>query len=349
MTIDHLPSVIRTNLYEPLGFVSAAEGFVFLSGYVAGLTYTRVFSEMGSSTLMWHRAFRRAGEIYLYNIIIFASLFVVLKVAGDPFPKSWGWEPLLKEHWVAAIFLGATFMYQPRFLDILPMYCMLLLVTPVIIIHLRKGKQWVIWSISAGIWAVAQFGIRDQFVGIMSRWFPVNVGSFDFLAWQFLYVGALSLGFYYHTEPGFGQQRRPAILLVTFILAVGLFLFRHDLVPQVIEVSFGDIVSQRILGPVRLLNFLCLAILISHKAIWQSGRIWTKCLAYLGRNSLQVFSFHLVMVYLFTGLIICFAISSEFDLVCIALVAVMGLFCAARVNEIQRSKGPLLGVNICAP
>src|SRR6266850_5514249 len=39
ITIDHLPSAFAAFTYQSLGFVSAAEGFVFLSGYVAGMVY----------------------------------------------------------------------------------------------------------------------------------------------------------------------------------------------------------------------------------------------------------------------------------------------------------------------
>src|SRR5437899_3266510 len=48
MLVDHLPIILPgmftliAGLYEALGYVSAAEGFVFLSGYVTGLVYTRV-------------------------------------------------------------------------------------------------------------------------------------------------------------------------------------------------------------------------------------------------------------------------------------------------------------------
>ena len=42
MTLTHLPTRVADPLGQPLGHVSAAEGFVMLSGYMAGMVYTPV-------------------------------------------------------------------------------------------------------------------------------------------------------------------------------------------------------------------------------------------------------------------------------------------------------------------
>ncbi len=39
MTVTHLPTRLTDPLGQPFGFVSAAEGFVLLSAFVAGLVY----------------------------------------------------------------------------------------------------------------------------------------------------------------------------------------------------------------------------------------------------------------------------------------------------------------------
>src|SRR5687768_9046581 len=39
MTLTHLPTRIASPAGQPFGFVSAAEGFVLLSGFMAGLVY----------------------------------------------------------------------------------------------------------------------------------------------------------------------------------------------------------------------------------------------------------------------------------------------------------------------
>jgi hypothetical protein len=42
MTVTHLPTRLTDPLGQPFGFVSAAEGFVLLSAFVAGLVYSRI-------------------------------------------------------------------------------------------------------------------------------------------------------------------------------------------------------------------------------------------------------------------------------------------------------------------
>ena len=39
MTITHLPTWFSSHVGQPFGFVSAAEGFVFLSAYLVGTVY----------------------------------------------------------------------------------------------------------------------------------------------------------------------------------------------------------------------------------------------------------------------------------------------------------------------
>ncbi len=42
MTINHLSGPLHAYSFETLGFVSSAEGFVFISGIVAGMVYGRI-------------------------------------------------------------------------------------------------------------------------------------------------------------------------------------------------------------------------------------------------------------------------------------------------------------------
>jgi hypothetical protein len=41
MTLTHLPTRFSGPFGQPLGFVSAAEGFVFLSAFMAGFIFTK--------------------------------------------------------------------------------------------------------------------------------------------------------------------------------------------------------------------------------------------------------------------------------------------------------------------
>ena len=63
MTVTHLPTRWAVPAGQPLGYVSAAEGFVLLSACLCGLVYTR--QARGAGIASMRRAFwRRALVIY---------------------------------------------------------------------------------------------------------------------------------------------------------------------------------------------------------------------------------------------------------------------------------------------
>src|SRR2546423_8876907 len=64
MTVTHLPTWFSAALGQPFGFVSAAEGFVFISAFLVGSIYSRVARERGVFA-MRRMLGRRAGKIYL--------------------------------------------------------------------------------------------------------------------------------------------------------------------------------------------------------------------------------------------------------------------------------------------
>jgi hypothetical protein len=74
MAINHLnyfAPPISYYTYQPFGFVSAAEGFVFLSGLVAGMVYPKYC--IGQNTWnLFERVYRRAGMIYGAHITTFS-------------------------------------------------------------------------------------------------------------------------------------------------------------------------------------------------------------------------------------------------------------------------------------
>ena len=53
MTVDHLPpDIFEKFTWQTFGFISAAEGFVFLSGLVSGVVYGRVAMQEGITTCL---------------------------------------------------------------------------------------------------------------------------------------------------------------------------------------------------------------------------------------------------------------------------------------------------------
>ena len=89
MTIDHLPGLFRLYSYEALGFASAAEGFVFLSGFVAAMVYGREADPLRCRTTV----LARVRKIYKYHLVL---LFGILALALLIPEYSEGWTRWLQ-------------------------------------------------------------------------------------------------------------------------------------------------------------------------------------------------------------------------------------------------------------
>src|SRR6185437_9186863 len=75
MVMAHLPTVLSDWANQPIGFISAAEGFVGLSALLTGFIYFRKIAE--DERGVWRKLWRRSLRIYSYQIILLALLFTV--------------------------------------------------------------------------------------------------------------------------------------------------------------------------------------------------------------------------------------------------------------------------------
>jgi hypothetical protein len=154
MTVTHLPTRLTDPLGQPFGFVSAAEGFVLLSAFVAGLVYSRIGYARGVDSM--RQAFwRRVVKVYLCQAAILLFLFTVIAAVGlhidQPAVKN------LVSYYLAeprdGFLFGLLLVYEPALLDILPMYIFFMLLSPwVLAFAMRHGWTWVMVA-SAIVWA----------------------------------------------------------------------------------------------------------------------------------------------------------------------------------------------------
>ena len=178
-------------------------------------------------------------------------------------------------------------LYQPTLSDILPMYCIFLLFTPIVLDQMMKGRAWLVGVISISLWCAAQWGIGDT--SFVVPW--IRLGSFNILAWQAYFVAGQYLGYRSLRVESVVPKSR-GLLVVCVALALFFFLDRHS------EGIFGTApVLKFALGPsrspARFLDAVCLGYVIW----WIPRTIDRKLMALrlfnffnlLGRHSLQVF------------------------------------------------------------
>ena len=200
MTLTHLPTRFSEYTGEPFGFVSAAEGFVFLSAFMVGWIYVARAHKNGIPAMrraVWRRAFT------LYACQVGLLLFLLTVVVPIGVAKS---QPAItnlvsffnREH-LAALSSGLVLLYDPPLLDILPLYVLFMLATPAVLaLSLRRG--WApILSFSFGLWLVAQFDVGQavyQAIASATRFnMPyAETGAFSLLAWQLLWIIGLWMG-----------------------------------------------------------------------------------------------------------------------------------------------------------
>ena len=296
MVLVHFSKRLDSVVFEGLGYVAEAEGFVFLSGYVAGLTYARTLLISGQAEL-FRRVWRRARAIYLVHILTFTVALLLVTQGGKSIRTLRTWPPLLQNGGGMIALLGGTMMYQPVYLDILPMFVIFILCVPWIVIPLRGGRSWVVVWFSLCVWILSQIGLRDWITTQCRLVLSVDFGTFDILAWQLFFVSGLVLG----------ARRvlndRPTIKvpswgwLVLIFASVSLFLLRHKWLPFSVTRQTEWLTNRTKLGPLRVCNFAMVALLLSQPKLWPSRAVWTTMLGYLGRHSLTLFGYHLVLLY----------------------------------------------------
>jgi hypothetical protein len=303
MTFTHLPTILSTYFNQPFGFVSGAEGFIFLSALFTGRIYFLLAEGQGYRAMvsqLWTRTLR----LYIYHIVLVGVAFVLVLrfAAGDNRP---GLHNLLDFYFAAprqAPIDAALLLYRPPLLDILPMYITFLLLTPLALMLARKIGWKVILGGGFTLWLLAQFGLRQAAYDFCTRAFGLHVplsatGSFDLFAWQFMWLLGLYCGTRWakDTLPVENWARRmliPALIIVPVLFALR-YSVGHGIELGRFEVSF----DKWHLGGVRLINFAAIAALLIH---FQSviKPLAIRPLVMMGQASLQVFCAHLLFCFI---------------------------------------------------
>src|SRR6201988_3101128 len=262
ITLTHLPTSVSAYVNQPFGFVSAAEGFIFLSALFTGRIYFRLAEHDGYRAMtrkMWGRTLR----LYGYHALLLAFVFLVAVPIASRGDRP-GLHNLLDFYFMAgakqAVTEAALLIYRPPLLDILPMYIIFLLFTS-IAIPLARNIGWkpILWT-SFAVWMLAQFGFRSAEHPFMMQFIPTRIplnemGSFDLWAWQFLWICGIWLGVRWAQDDLPIEKWARRGVVPAAILAVAFFLLRRAL-ERGVELGASEFLFDKWhLGPLRLLNF----------------------------------------------------------------------------------------------
>lgn len=308
MTLTHLPTKVSIISNQTFGFVSGAEGFIFLSAFMVGQLESRKEHKSGQFAT-FRDISKRTLRIYIYHCALLAVAFTLVAHIGVTFHRL-ALENLLSFYLQspkAAILSALLLEYRPSLLDILPMYIVFMLLTPIARAVAKRWSWDVVIYISIAVWAAAQFGLRSWLYRHGDLFgFAVpesSTGAFDLYAWQLLWLVGLALGTIYadtlNSPPSDPHPRGIAVprwlISLSVVLAAVFLVLRyspidHWLRPEV----YGWLIDKWHLGPARVINFTALAIVLTRFGSRIAALPFMHPLAALGQASIEVFSVHVL-------------------------------------------------------
>lgn len=189
MVVDHVEGK-RSILYWATGgnrfYTSAAEAFVFISGFVMGIVYRDVIERHGANAALT-KSLRRAGTLYLLTVFLTLSFPLVSWLIDAP------WEPRLSPGEIPAFVVGVLTLHQTFLLaDIMMMYTFLLLFAGPVIVLLAHGKTWWVLAGSWALWLLWQIWPEQ----VQFPWAVAGNDLFHIPAWQVIFMTALVAGYH---------------------------------------------------------------------------------------------------------------------------------------------------------
>jgi hypothetical protein len=299
---NHTPGPHNQYTSQPLGFVSSAEGFFFLSGYLLGSISARLHSQ---GRPLFERLWQRVRLIYVAHVIALGLVFIIIgQMLGHFIPYNNIVRPYVLDP-TAAVISSLLLLYQPPLLDILPLYIIFMAMTPLLWLLAQRLHWIIVFALSAFLWLWAQFVNMNTVLDFVSPWLLVKWGAFHLLAWQFLWVLGLGFGVWHWQRRAQEHSLHIPVWLTLSAVLVAVFFFAWRMSWLPFQIDLGALwmlLDKWTLGPLRLLNFFALVIVIlSFANIWRILLYPLSAFAILGRHSLLVFSAHALLGLLLAG------------------------------------------------
>ena len=292
LAFDHYGGFVRNITYEPLGFVSAAEGFIFLAGLMLGIIYVKKMVE--SPQRVVQKLLSRTFKIYLTYVAVLLTFLAALQLSPN---YAVSWQALLPAGFTNNLetTMGALLVvYQTSYIGILALYVVLFLFAPLYLWLFAKGYSKALLIVSVLLYLAQPFWGDALFKQV----FPY--ANYNFFTWNILFVLGIYFGYSYKNGT-LNVSFRPKYLVPVLVLSVSIFVLREmmrfDLLGSYardVKVAF----ALPYLSPLRLLDFFFLSYLLVGLAQLKPRWLKNSWLAFLGQHSLYVFAFHAVVLYL---------------------------------------------------
>lgn len=294
--IDHLPGNFFSRFtLHAYGFIDAADVFVFVAGISAGIAYWATFVQKG-----WMAGLKRVGrrvlQIYGTHLFLIVACGVIIWLAatasGDLAMRYGTPYTAVDADLTGTVWHALTLQFQPIYLNILPVYVVLLAALPLVLLLTRVHPLLALF-VSLGVWMLPRTtGIDLPSAQHTHGWY------FNPLSWQLVFT----LGVLWGQRWRLGLPTpRSAVLLALAAAYCAFALLAMAPWSKIPALSswhilphdwMGSVEKER-LSPLRLVNVLALAyltvMLVPASARWLESRP-ARIAQTLGRNSLTVFA-----------------------------------------------------------
>jgi hypothetical protein len=300
--IDHIPeNILSYFTLEALGFFDAAEVFIFISGFTAALVYGRRLVEKGA-LYATAQVLRRAWQLYVAHVFLFVIFIAEVSYTAATFKN-----PMYNEEMRVADFLdephvavvqALLLQFQPTFLDILPLYILMLVIFPVVLLGMQRHPLLVLLPSAMLYIAVQVFGIA------VPAYPEGHVWYFNPLAWQFLFVSAAVLG----NARMRGQTALPwsrILFPAAVVIFAAAFLIKLSWTIHGVWEAFPGLLLKQLwpinknnLSPLRLVPFYALVVLVAMR-VPRDARFLASTVARplvrCGQQSLEIFCLGIIL------------------------------------------------------
>ncbi len=323
--LDHIPgTVVSYFTLANVAFCDAAEMFVFISGFSAALVFGRLLIEHGVA-FAGAQILKRCWTLYVAHIFVFVIFIAQVSYTAARFQNSMFLDEMrvadfLQEPHVAV--MKALFLqFQPAFMDILPLYIVLLLAFVVLLPLLRAVPVPVV-CLSIALYLAATI-LHFNF-----RTYPNGVWYFNPFAWQAVFVLGAAFGLRQLenrgslTIPPFVTALSAAFVSVAFAAKAGMTVMSlfGELPPAIVH-GMWTVADKNNLGPLRLVNFVALAhltVVVIRRDNRLFRSIWAEPVILCGQHSLNIFCLgiflsvlsHFVLTEIDSGLLTQIAVSA---------------------------------------
>lgn len=300
MIVDHVsgPSWLYLITGNNRWVISAAEGFVLISGLVMGIVYRPTYLRLGFEEVTI-RAFDRAKSLYLLFVGLTFAMTGMQLALGTPASKAIT-EPTA---WI----LGVITLHQSSYLtDVMLFYTLAVALSPIVFLAFHQGKTFAMLVFSWTVWLVYQISpnLADY------PWPILNQDAFPLAAWQVLFVSGLAIGYHRDKVEKFIRNLPggPILPIIGFasLLVVVLFLDRIDvLLGSMTTGRLSEILTELFykfdVRPGRILGIIAVFPLFYAALTYFWGPIKTLTgwlIIPLGQHALDAYSVHIFFVVL---------------------------------------------------